>query len=52
MSKILTGKAKVSRPSIMGEIKLVGLNKSISTDEVREAVASKGSCRQDEVKVG
>lgn len=53
MSKILTGKAKISRPSIKGEIKLViGLDESISTDEVLEAVASEGSCRQDEIKVG
>lgn len=52
MSKILGGKAKVSRPNIKGEIKLTGLDESISTDEVREAIASEGPCRPSEIVIG
>lgn len=36
----------------MREIKLTGLDESISVDEVREAIASNGLCKLEEINVG
>ncbi|XP_020298963.1 uncharacterized protein LOC109863171, partial [Pseudomyrmex gracilis] len=44
--------AKVSRPTKTVELRIRGLEDSISSDEVREAVAAAGCCRPTEVKVG
>lgn len=52
MNKLFKRVAKVSRPNIKGEIKLVGLDESISTDDVREAIALEGSCKPTEITVG
>lgn len=52
MQKMLLGEALVSRPDIKGEIKLSGLDESITADEVRNAVAVEGSCKLEEIKVG
>lgn len=52
MQKILLGEALVTRPNIRGEIRLSGLDESITTDEVRAAVASEGSCKPEEIKIG
>jgi len=52
MSKMLTGEAQISRPNIKGEIKLTGLDESITVDDVRNAIASEGSCKSNDIKVG
>jgi len=52
MSKMFTGEAKISRPNIKGEIKLTGLDESISTNDVREAIASEGPCKSSDITVG
>lgn len=52
MQKMLVGEAKISRPNVMREIKLTGLDESISVDEVREAIASNGLCKLEEINVG
>lgn len=52
MQKILLGEALVTRPNIRDEIRLSGLDESITTDEVRAAVANKGSCKPEERKIG
>lgn len=49
---MFTGEAKISRPNIKGEIKLTGLDESISTNDVREAIASEGPCKSSDITVG
>lgn len=43
---------KVSRPVKMGELRVMGLDESISAEEVAVAVAAAGECSTDQVKVG
>jgi len=52
MQKLLKGEALVSRPNIKAEIRLFGMDESISMDEIREAVANEGRCKPEEVNVG
>lgn len=52
MQKLLKGEALVSRPNIKAEIRLFGMDESISMDEIREAVANEGKCKPEEVNVG
>lgn len=52
MQKLLKGEALVTRPNIRGELRIFGMDESISADEVREAVAKEGECKSEEVKVG
>lgn len=42
----------VARPTIMGELRLFGLDDSISKDEVKEAIAAKGNCKFIEINTG
>lgn len=52
MSKIFTSEAKISRPNIKGEIKLTGLDESISTNDICEAIVSEGPCKSSDITVG
>lgn len=52
MQEVLKDKALITRPNIRGEIKLTGLDESITVDEIQAAVAIEGACRKDEVKTG
>ncbi|XP_020294333.1 serine/arginine repetitive matrix protein 1-like [Pseudomyrmex gracilis] len=44
--------ARVSRPVKTAEMRIKGLEDSVSSDEVRAAVASVGGCRPTDIKVG
>lgn len=44
--------ARVVRPTVKGEIRLVGLDDSVTVEEVICVIAQNGECNQDEVKVG
>lgn len=44
--------AKIARPVVEGEIRLVGLDDSVSMAEVAYTVAYYGECSEEEVKVG
>lgn len=44
--------AAVSRSTIKGELRLVGLDESVSIHEIQDAVVEKGGCMKDEVRVG
>lgn len=48
---IMQEDAKVTRPTIKGEIRLIGLD-SVITDEVAFTIEDKGGCRRDDIKVG
>lgn len=52
LRNILKDRAKVVRPRIRGEIRLVGLDDSVSIDEVICVVARNGACSEDEVRTG
>ncbi|XP_020295564.1 uncharacterized protein LOC109860703 [Pseudomyrmex gracilis] len=43
---------RLARPTKTVELRVRGLDKSISPEEIKEAVASAGGCRSTEVKVG
>lgn len=52
LKKVLKDEAFISRPFMKGEIRLFGLDDSVSGYEVAEVIADLGSCKPEEVKVG
>ncbi|XP_020298182.1 uncharacterized protein LOC109862520 [Pseudomyrmex gracilis] len=53
MSPLVAEKgARLTRPIKTVEVKIKGLDESISPEEIKNAVASAGSCRSTDVKVG
>jgi len=42
----------ITRPTAMGEIRMVGLDESATTEEVRDTIANLGGCKGEDVKVG
>lgn len=52
LHEILQDQAVVSRLVAKGEIRLVGLDCTTSTDEVLEVVTALGGCLRSDVKVG
>lgn len=42
----------VTRPTVKGEIRLIGLNDSTTEEEIRCVIAETGGCMQEEVKTG
>ncbi|CAH0402863.1 unnamed protein product [Chilo suppressalis] len=50
--RIVKEYAEVSRPEIGTDMRVSGLDGSLTLDEVREAVAMKGGCSTREVTVG
>lgn len=52
MKKLLLDEALITRPSIKGELRIFGMDESVTPDEIREAIAIEGDCKIEEVKVG
>ncbi|XP_029670925.1 uncharacterized protein LOC115240097 [Formica exsecta] len=52
LRNVLQDQAKVARPIVKGEIRLVGLDDSISENEVACVVTQYGGCKEEEIKVG
>ncbi|XP_070162482.1 uncharacterized protein [Polyergus mexicanus] len=52
LRQVFQDQAKVARPVMKGEIRLVGLDDSISAEEVAYVIARDGGCSREEVKVG
>ncbi|XP_032688973.1 uncharacterized protein LOC116852579 [Odontomachus brunneus] len=42
----------VTRPVVKGEIRIIGLDDSVTCEEVRDVVASSGNCTPEEVRTG
>jgi hypothetical protein len=42
----------VSRPTIKGEIRIIGLDDSVDNAEIQRVVAEKGGCKTEEVRAG
>ncbi|KMQ88952.1 reverse transcriptase [Lasius niger] len=49
---VLQDEAQVTRPVVRGEIRLIGLDASTSTTEVKDVVVNHGGCLEEDVKVG
>lgn len=52
LREVLGNDAMVSRPVIKGEVRLVGLDDSVSIAEVRAVIAKEGDCVEEDVKPG
>lgn len=52
LRKVFKDEAFVSRPFMKGELRLFGLDDSVTSFEVAEVIADLGGCKPDEVKVG
>lgn len=52
VAEVLGTSAKVSRPCIKGELRLVDFGDSVVADEVADVVAAAGGCKSADVKVG
>lgn len=52
MTEVLGNTAKVTRPSIKGELRIIGMDDLVVTDEVADVVAANGGCKVEEIKVG
>jgi len=52
IAEVLGPTARVSRPVIKGELRLIGLDDSVIAEEVADVVALAGGCNSEEVKVG
>lgn len=52
MRRVLEGKATIARPCIKGEVRMFGLDDSITREEVREVIAKLGKCKDEDIRVG
>lgn len=52
LHKVLDGEALIARPIIRGELRLFGLDDSISKEEVSETISTHGKCKIEEVLIG
>lgn len=52
LKTILKDQAKVVRPMVRDEIRLIGLDDSVSKEEVMYVVAQNGNCKEEDVKTG
>lgn len=52
LKEVLQNDAKISKPSIKGELRIIGVDESITTEEIACAVADAGRCTMSDVDVG
>ncbi|GAB1869279.1 CCHC-type domain-containing protein [Camponotus japonicus] len=52
LHKVLETEIMISRPTIKGELRLFGIDDSITTEEIKEVIADKGSCKVTEIVIG
>lgn len=52
LREVLKTSAVISRPIKKGELRLIGLDESILSEEISKVIANNGGCTVDEVKVG
>lgn len=52
MRELIGSEAAIAKPVVKGELSLIGLDDSVSTDEVRCVLAEAGNCNPEEVKTG
>ncbi|EFN64108.1 hypothetical protein EAG_00332, partial [Camponotus floridanus] len=49
LSKVLDNAVTIARPNIMGELRMFGLDDSISKDEIKEVISTQGKCKVTDV---
>lgn len=52
LTKVLGKSAKVQRPEVKGEIRVIGMDESVTKDELVTAIAGASGCSREEVDVG
>lgn len=52
LRKVLGEQAVVARPTIKGELRLIGLDDSTTEEEVKEVLAEAGGCQVGEIRTG
>jgi len=52
LKQILPREAKITRPSIKGELRVVGFDESVKKEEIREIMMETGECEYDEINIG
>lgn len=52
LSEVLKNEAQITRPVVRGEIRLIGLDASTTSAEVRDVVVSCGGCLEEDIRVG
>lgn len=52
LKEILQNDAKIVRPTIRGEFRLVGLDDSVTPEEVLYVVAQNDNCNEEDIKIG
>ncbi|GAB1860699.1 CCHC-type domain-containing protein [Camponotus japonicus] len=52
LKQILLKKAKITRPSIKGELRVIGFDESVKKEEIREIMTEMGECEYDEINIG
>lgn len=52
ISEVLGDTARVTRPVTKGELRLVGIDDSVVTEEVADTIAMLGGCKSQDVRVG
>lgn len=50
LTKVLGEDIMVSRPNIMGELRLYGLDDSITVEEIKEVISKHGNCKIQEIR--
>lgn len=52
LSEVLENEAQITRPVVRGEIRLIGLDASTTSVEVRDVVTGCGGCLAEDIRVG
>lgn len=49
---VLGEEARIARPVVRGELRVVGLDDSVTPEEVRSVIARDGNCSEEDVRTG
>lgn len=52
LQQLLTNEAKIARPIINGELRMFGLDDSISKEEVKDLMTEIGKCSDEAITIG
>lgn len=52
LTRVLGENAKIQRPEVKGELRIVGMDDSVTKEEVAAAIAKVGGCSQEDIDIG
>lgn len=52
LKDVLKDQARVVRPMIRGEIRLIGMDDSVTKEEVCQVIVQTGGCKEEDIKIG